>query len=119
MSDDVVRVSIAPLRGRDESGRDEPAEKDLVLVRGAVPGHLRHVDRVRRRAGIQGILTVPEIIWELSLGIYPLVCGFKASPILSEEGRPILDPGLLALKIPLSGVPGRASPIPVVRTNGA
>jgi Domain of unknown function (DUF4386) len=29
----------------------------------------------------QAIATVPEFIWELSLGIYPLVKGFKASPI--------------------------------------
>jgi hypothetical protein len=45
---------------------------------------------------VQGIATIPEIIWELSLGIYPLVWGFKASPILSEEGRPGLHPALLA-----------------------
>ena len=47
-------------------------------------------------AGIQGILTIPEIIWEFSLGIYPLVWGFKSSPILSEEGRPTLHPALVA-----------------------
>ena len=45
---------------------------------------------------VQGIATIPEIIWELSLGIYTLVWGFKSSPILSEEGRPALQPGLLA-----------------------
>ncbi|MDQ3867804.1 MAG: hypothetical protein M3304_13415, partial [Actinomycetota bacterium] len=45
---------------------------------------------------VQGILTIPEIIWELSLGIYPLVWGFKASPILSEEGRPALHPAVEA-----------------------
>lgn len=45
---------------------------------------------------VQGILTIPEIIWELSLGIYPLVWGFKSSPILSEEGRPALHPALEA-----------------------
>jgi hypothetical protein len=32
-------------------------------------------------AGVQGILTIPEIIWELSLGIYPLIWGFRSSPI--------------------------------------
>ena len=33
---------------------------------------------------LQGIATIPEFIWELSLGIYPLVWGFKAdAPILS------------------------------------
>lgn len=45
---------------------------------------------------VQSIATIPEIIWELSLGIYPLVWGFKSSPILSEEGRPTLHPAVLA-----------------------
>jgi hypothetical protein len=45
---------------------------------------------------VQGIATVPEIIWELSLGIYPLIWGFKSSPILSEEGRPALHPAVEA-----------------------
>jgi hypothetical protein len=45
---------------------------------------------------VQSILTIPEIIWELSLGIYPLVWGFKSSPILSEEGRPALHPAVEA-----------------------
>ncbi len=35
----------------------------------------------------QAIATVPEFLWELSLGIYPIVKGFKASPIL-EAGLP-------------------------------
>lgn len=46
---------------------------------------------------VQAIVTIPEIIWELSLGIYPLVWGFRlSSPILSEEGRPALQPALSA-----------------------
>jgi hypothetical protein len=45
---------------------------------------------------VQSIATIPEIIWELSLGIYPLVWGFKASPILAEEGRPVLHPAVEA-----------------------
>jgi hypothetical protein len=38
---------------------------------------------------LQGIATVPEFIWELFLGIYPLVWGFNAAaPILSgSSGR--------------------------------
>jgi hypothetical protein len=48
-------------------------------------------------APVQGIATIPEIIWELSLGIYPLIWGFKSSsPILAEEGRPVLHPTLTA-----------------------
>jgi Domain of unknown function (DUF4386) len=31
---------------------------------------------------LQGIATIPEIIWELSLGLYPLIKGFRPSPIL-------------------------------------
>jgi hypothetical protein len=45
---------------------------------------------------VQSIATIPEIVWELSLGIYPLVWGFKASTILSEEGRPTLHPAVEA-----------------------
>ena len=46
---------------------------------------------------VQSVATIPEIVWELSLGIYPLVWGFKkSSPILAEEGRPVLHPALLA-----------------------
>ena len=34
----------------------------------------------------QGLATFPEFIWELGLGIYCVVWGFKlASPILGEE----------------------------------
>ena len=31
----------------------------------------------------QGIATIPEFFWELSLGIYLIIKGFKPSPILS------------------------------------
>ena len=38
---------------------------------------------------LMGIATVPEFIWELFLGIYPLVWGFKlAAPILRGDTRP-------------------------------
>ena len=37
---------------------------------------------------LQGIATLPEARWELLLGIYPLVWGFKAdAPILTGERR--------------------------------
>jgi Domain of unknown function (DUF4386) len=37
---------------------------------------------------VQGLATIPEFIWELSLGIYPLVWGFRRdSPILSGVRR--------------------------------
>ena len=39
----------------------------------------------------QGIATIPEFLWELSLGIYLTVKGFKPSPILSADARPALQ----------------------------
>ena len=37
---------------------------------------------------VQGIATIPEFLWELSLGIYLTVKGFRTSaPILSAENR--------------------------------
>ena len=38
-------------------------------------------------SGYSTILTAPEGIWELSLGIYLIVRGFKPSPILYDDGR--------------------------------
>ena len=40
------------------------------------------LDVIPRGGTVQAIATVPEFIWELSLGIYPIVKGFKTSPIL-------------------------------------
>ncbi len=37
-----------------------------------------------RGGALQGIATIPEFLWELSLGIYCVVKGFKPSPILTE-----------------------------------
>jgi hypothetical protein len=42
------------------------------------------------------IATIPEFLWELLLGLYCAVKGFRPSPILREEGRPVLHPALLA-----------------------
>jgi hypothetical protein len=36
-------------------------------------------------SAVQAIATIPEFIWELSLGIYLIVKGFKPAPILSAE----------------------------------
>jgi hypothetical protein len=35
----------------------------------------------------QGLATIPEFIWELGLGIYATVWGFRPSPILSGDSR--------------------------------
>jgi hypothetical protein len=36
----------------------------------------------------QVIATIPEFFWELSLGIYLTIKGFKASPIISTDAQP-------------------------------
>jgi len=43
------------------------------------------LDVIDRGGAAQSIATVPEFLWELSLGIYPIVKGFKASPILKAD----------------------------------
>ncbi len=43
-------------------------------------------DGGRPNSALQGIATIPEFIWELGLGIYPLIWGFRSSsPILAGE----------------------------------
>jgi Domain of unknown function (DUF4386) len=43
-------------------------------------------------SAVSSLLTVPEIIWELSIGIYLTFKGFKPSPILSVDASPSLQP---------------------------
>ena len=43
-------------------------------------------DVIDAGSAVQAIATIPEFIWELSLGIYLIVKGFKPSPILTAEG---------------------------------
>ena len=43
-------------------------------------------DVTERGGTLQGIATIPEFFWELSLGIYCIVKGFRPSPILAEDG---------------------------------
>jgi hypothetical protein len=38
-------------------------------------------------SGPSFVLTLPEAVWELSLGIYLIAKGFKPSPILHDDGR--------------------------------
>jgi hypothetical protein len=59
------------------------------------------MDIIGRGSAAQSIATVPEFLWELSLGIYLLANGFKASPILDENrhtraGEGSFNPGLAA-----------------------
>ena len=39
---------------------------------------------IERGGTLQGIATIPEFFWELSLGIYCVVKGFRPSPILED-----------------------------------
>ena len=48
----------------------------------------------------QGLATIPEFLWELSLGIYPLIWGFRRVPIVEEYDRD-------------QGIPVRTKPEPV------
>ena len=52
-----------------------------------ITGFLVVMDVIDKGGAAQSIATIPEFIWELSLGIYPIIWGFKASPIL-EAGSP-------------------------------
>jgi hypothetical protein len=38
----------------------------------------------------QVIATIPEFFWELSLGIYLIVKGFRPSPVLAEDRAPVV-----------------------------
>jgi hypothetical protein len=56
---------------------------------------------IGRGSAAQFVATIPEFVWELCLGIYPIVKGFKASPILDETphigpGEGSLNPGMAA-----------------------
>ena len=44
-------------------------------------------DVTERGSSLQAIATIPEFFWELSLGIYCIVKGFRSSaPILAMDG---------------------------------
>ena len=43
-------------------------------------------DVIEMGSAAQGIATIPEFLWELSLGIYLTVKGFKPSPVLADAG---------------------------------
>lgn len=54
------------------------------------------LDVIGKGSAAQSIATVPEFLWELSLGIYLLAKGFKASPILGETRHTGTEGGSLA-----------------------
>jgi hypothetical protein len=44
-------------------------------------------DVYKNGSGPSGLLSLPEAVWELSLGIYLIAKGFRPSPILYDDGR--------------------------------
>ena len=50
-----------------------------------IAGTLVIFDVIKAGGPVQGLMTIPEAFWELSLGIYLMVKGFKPSPILSPN----------------------------------
>ena len=63
-------------------------------------------------SGPSTVLTLPEAIWELSLGIYLIVKGFKPSSILYDDGRQtgVDGPLIPALTAPQAAAPVVAAP---------
>ena len=63
----------------------------LGLVGGPLHHHLRDGRDVRRQkpgGTFQGLATIPEGLWELFLGVYCTIWGFKRdAPILQEAAR--------------------------------
>ena len=55
-------------------------------------------DLIEPGSSLQVIATIPEFIWELSLGIYLIVKGFKTtSPLLANADVSLVDGGSPAL----------------------
>jgi hypothetical protein len=50
-----------------------------------ISGTLVLFDVIEPGGAVQGIATIPEFFWELSLGLYLTLKGFKAAPIISAD----------------------------------
>ena len=50
-----------------------------------ITGMLVVLDVIEKGGAVQSIATAPEFVWELSLGIYTVVKGFRPSPILAGD----------------------------------
>jgi Domain of unknown function (DUF4386) len=53
------------------------------------------LDIIGKGSAVQGIATIPEFFWELSLGVYLLVKGFKSAPILDAARHTGTEQGSL------------------------
>ena len=65
-----------------------------------ISGTLVIFDVIEAGGSVQAVMTIPEFFWELSLGIYLVVKGFRPSPILSQDAPPrvIRDPSVGAAR---------------------
>ena len=61
-------------------------------------------------SGPSGILTLPEAVWELSLGIYLIAKGFRPDASLFERDRRDAEADDFAVRLGDSAVPARAEP---------
>ena len=59
-------------------------------------------------SGASFVLTLPEAVWELSLGIYLIAKGFKPSPLLYDDG---LRAGVDGPLMPVRAAPDIAAPL--------
>jgi hypothetical protein len=50
-----------------------------------ISGTLVLFDVIEAGGSVQAVMTIPEFFWELSLGIYLVVKGYKPSPILAAD----------------------------------
>jgi hypothetical protein len=54
-----------------------------------IAGILVMFDVIEGGGPVQGLMTIPEAFWELSIGIYLVVKGFRpSSPVLRDQGAP-------------------------------
>ena len=63
----------------------------LALVGGPliiISGTLVMYDVIDAGSPVQGLMSAPEALWELSLGLYLVFKGFKPAPILSDASPP-------------------------------
>lgn len=56
-----------------------------------ISGILVMYDVIDAGSAVQGLMTVPEAVWELSLGLYLVIKGFKPAPILMDATPPDRD----------------------------
>lgn len=63
-----------------------------------IAGVLVMFDVIEGAGPVQGLMSIPEAFWELSLGIYLVVKGYRASPILEAPPRVIQDPSVGATR---------------------